>query len=180
MSNEERDMTPEEEAQTSGPEPEQAEPLDGTDETEELKAKLSGAEEARLRAMAELENVKRRLTREMEEYKKYATESVIAELIPVIDNLDLAIQHGGTDEACKGLLMGVEMTRKIFLDSLVKQGMEIVGEVGEPFNPEVHEAMGFEEGADKQDNTVCQVMQKGYVLKGRLLRSAKVMVGRNC
>ncbi len=134
------------------------------------------AEETRLRALAEMENFKKRLQREKDEQTRYAAESVLADLLPSLDNLDLAIQYGSQNEACKDTLVGVEMTRKLLLDAVKNHGLEVVGQVGEEFNPEWHEAIGQEESLDIPEKHVLQVCQKGYRLKERLLRPAKVIV----
>ena len=136
------------------------------------------AEDMRLRAFAEMENFKKRLQKEKDEQMSYAGESVLADLLPSLDNLDLAIQYGSKDEACKNTMMGVEMTRKLLLDAIKKHGLEIVAEVGEPFNPELHEALSQEESDSVPPGHIISVMQKGYILKGRLLRSAKVSVSK--
>lgn len=138
------------------------------------------AEDVRLRALAETENVKKRLEREKEDYCKFASETILRDLLPILDNLDLALMHGGDDPACKNLIMGVDMTRKIFLDTLNKHGLETVGELGEEFSPEIHEAVGHEERADMQEGHVCTLMQRGYRLKGRVLRPARVVVSKAC
>ncbi len=136
------------------------------------------ADQSRLRALAEMENYKKRLAREHEEQLTYAAEKVLTSLLPSLDNLDLALQYGGQNEACKDILMGVEMTRKQLLDALKNQGMEPVGEVGEAFTPELHEALTFEQRDDMEENHVSTVMQRGYRLKGRLLRPAKVGISK--
>lgn len=138
------------------------------------------AESIRLRALADAENVKKRLLRENEEMKKYAGESVLADLLPVLDNLDLALAHtDNLDAACKNFVIGVDMTRKLFLDAVKSHGLEAVGAArGEEFNPEFHEAVGTVEEGDLGDNQIAQIVQGGYILKGRLLRPAKVMVNK--
>lgn len=136
----------------------------------------SEAEEVRLRSLAEMENFKKRIQREKDEQGRYAAEKVLASLLPTLDNLDLALQYGSKVEACRDMLVGVEMTRKLLLDAVKSHGLEPVGSPGEPFDPEVHEAIGQEESADVPEGHVLKVMQKGYKLKDRLLRSAKVMV----
>ena len=138
------------------------------------------AEGVRLRALADAENVKKRLLREAEDLKKYAGESVLADLLPVLDNLDLALAHtGNLDDACKNFVIGVEMTRKLFLDAVKGHGLEAVeAGRGVPFDPEVHEAVGTVEEGNLDNNLIAQVVQGGYILKGRLLRPAKVMVNK--
>jgi molecular chaperone GrpE len=145
---------------------------------DELKAQLAEALDERMRAMAELENIKRRLAREKEEFTKYAVESVLGDLLPVLDNLDLALAHGAGVEACKDFLAGVDMTRKVFLDTLNRHGLTPLGEVGDAFNPEFHEAVGVEKSDEAPSGGVSRVVQKGYVLRGRLLRPAKVLVNQ--
>lgn len=136
------------------------------------------AEDIRLRAIAEMENFKKRLKKEKNEQMAYAAESVLADLLPSLDNLDLAIQYGSKDEACQNTLMGVEMTRKLLLDAIKKHGLETVAIVGEEFNPEWHEALSQEESTSVPAGHIISVMQKGYILKGRLLRSAKVSISK--
>ncbi len=138
------------------------------------------AEGVRLRALADSENVKKRLLRETEEMKKYAGESILGDLLPVLDNLDLALAYTeGLDDACKNFVIGVEMTRKLFLDAVKGHGLEAVqAEHGGEFDPEVHEAVGTVEDAELEDNHIAQITQRGYILKGRLIRPAKVMVSK--
>ncbi len=141
---------------------------------------MQKAEADKLRALADTENIKKRLVREAEDLKRYAGESILGDLLPVLDNLDLALVHADhADESCKNFIMGVDMTRKIFLDTLKKHGLEAVeAGRGEEFNPEFHEAVGMATEDELGDNTVAQIVQAGYVLKGRLLRPAKVMVNK--
>lgn len=145
--------------------------LQALDEIEELKKE-------NLRVRADSENFKKRLQREKDDYCKFATSAILEEIIPVIDNLDLALTHGKQSEACKDLVMGVEMTMKIFLDTMKKHGLEQIADHEVPFDPARHEAMSQVVREDLDDNTVCQLLQKGYLLKERLLRPAKVMVSR--
>lgn len=137
------------------------------------------ADDVRLRALAEMENFKKRLQREHDEQIRYATENVLADLLPALDSLDLAIRYGSREAACKDMLTGVTMTRKLLLDSLKPYGFTPVGEPGEPFDPEIHEAVSYEDRDDLPANHVSSLMQKGYTLKGRLLRPAKVAVSRS-
>ncbi len=137
------------------------------------------AEQIRLRAMAEMENYKKRLAREHEEQLTYAAEKVLAGLLPTLDNLDLALQYGSKHEACKDMLMGVEMTRKSLLEAVKNHGLEPIGAVGEAFTPELHEALSYEVRDDMEPNHVSSLMQRGYKLKGRLLRPAKITISKN-
>jgi molecular chaperone GrpE len=149
------------------------------EEISRLKQEMAAEADKRLRAMAEADNLKKRLIKEKEEFVKFAAEGVLADLLPVLDNLDLALAHGRSVAACKDVVLGVDMTRKIFLDILARHGLEPCGLVGEEFNPEMHEAMGVQpaaSGSPLPPNSVAQVMQAGYRLRGRLLRPAKVLV----
>ncbi|NDY58850.1 nucleotide exchange factor GrpE [Desulfovibrio sulfodismutans] len=150
--------------------------LDPVQELARCREELAAESDRRLYILAESENLKKRLVKEKEEYFKYATESIVSELLPVLDNLDLALLHGRGNAGCKDLVMGVEMTRKAFVDILSRHGVEEFGTTGEEFNPEHHEAVGMEESSDVAENHVSRVLQKGYRLRGRLLRPAKVMV----
>ncbi|SOB60820.1 Protein GrpE [Pseudodesulfovibrio profundus] len=138
------------------------------------------AEAIKLRSLADAENLKKRLLRETEEMKKYAGESILADMLPILDNLDLALAHtDGLDAACKNFVIGVDMTRKLFLDAVKNHGLEQVdAKRGVDFNPEMHEAVGTVEDGELQNNQIAQVVQGGYFLKGRLLRPAKVMVNK--
>ncbi len=157
--------------------PETAAPEEQADEATLLREALSRAEDERLRAMAELENAKRRLEREKDEFRKYATENVLSDLMPVLDTLDLALTHGRGNEACKDLLIGVEMTLKIFLDALSRHGLETIGKVGDEFDPAWAEAVGMADGAEP--GKVAAILQKGFRLNGRVIRPAKVMIGKS-
>lgn len=159
---------------------EQVEEVEQTPEEREaaLIFALKDAESEKLRAMAEMENVKKRLTKEKEEFIKYAKESVLCDMLPILDNLELALAHDPGD-ACKNFVLGVDMTRKIFLDALAAHDLTQVGEVGEPFDPNFAEALGVDTNTDLPDNTIALVMQKGYRLKDKIIRPAKVMVAKS-
>ncbi|MFW6054560.1 MAG: nucleotide exchange factor GrpE [Thermodesulfobacteriota bacterium] len=132
-----------------------------------------------MRVKADVDNYRKRLSREKEQFMKYACQGVLEDMIPVIDNLDLALEHGQKIEACKDLIQGVEMTRKIFLETLEKHGFEpIESQACQPFDPAWHEAMGEVEDENTKPGDICQVLQKGYKLKGRVLRPAKVMLSK--
>jgi molecular chaperone GrpE len=157
-----------------------AAPSDAEARVRDLEEELARLKDDKLRALAETENVKRRLMREKEEFQKFAVEGVLGDLLPVLDNLDMALVYAEKSDACKGFVQGVEMTRKVFLDILAGHGLEATGDVGVEFNPEWHEAVGAEPREDLPENHVCQLLQKGYKLKGRLLRPAKVLISKPC
>ncbi|NMH58841.1 nucleotide exchange factor GrpE [Alteromonas ponticola] len=136
-------------------------------------------QESVLRARADMENARRRAETEVEKARKFALERFAGELLPVIDNLERAIEvSDASNEAIKPLLEGVEMTHKSFLSTIEKFGMTLIDPQGEQFNPELHQAMAMQESAEHEPNTVMAVMQKGYEINGRLLRPAMVMVSR--
>lgn len=158
--------------------PEAAAPLTPEEEIARLRQEVAAETDKRLRALAETDNLKKRLIREKEEFVKFAAEGVLADLLPVLDNLDLALAHGRALEACKDIVLGVDMTRKVFLDTLARHGLEPCGVAGEEFNPEMHEAVGTQpvKPGGPEAGKVALVMQAGYRLRGRLLRPAKVLV----
>ncbi|EOX3118406.1 nucleotide exchange factor GrpE [Vibrio cholerae] len=132
-----------------------------------------------LRARAEVENMRRRSEQEVDKARKFALSRFAEELLPVIDNLERAIQAAdGEVEAIKPLLEGVELTHKTFVDTIAKFGLKEINPHGEAFNPEFHQAMSIQESAEHEPNTVMFVMQKGYELNGRVLRPAMVMVSK--
>ena len=145
----------------------------------EAQATIKEQQEGVLRARADAENARRRADGEVEKARKVALERFAGELLPVIDNLERAIEMTDSeDEAVKPLLEGVEMTHKTFLSTIEKFGLSLIDPQGETFNPDLHQAMSMQESADHEPNTVMAVMQKGYQINGRLLRPAMVMVSR--
>lgn len=134
------------------------------------------ADDAQLRALADLDNARKRLAREREEQVRFAAESILSDIIPSLDNLDLALQHAGSHEACKNFVVGVQMTRKLMQEALTKHGLIQVGSVGEEFNPALHEAVGTNNDPEVPSGHVCSLLSHGYSLNGRLLKPARVMV----
>lgn len=145
---------------------------------EQLKAADEKIKNIQIRSLADFENYKKRLAREHDEHLKYAAEKVMKDLLPTLDNLELAINYGSKDEACANMMQGVQMTQKLLLDTVAKHGLTRVGQEGEPFDPAKHEAIGCESREEYEPETVARVLQSGYDLSGRLLRPAKVMVNR--
>lgn len=145
---------------------------------EQLKAADEKIKSIQMRSLADFENYKKRLAREHDEHLKYAAEKVMKDLLPTLDNLELAINYGSKDEACANMMQGVQMTQKLLLDTVAKHGLTRVGQEGEPFDPAKHEAIGCESREEYEPETVARVLQSGYDLSGRLLRPAKVMVNR--
>ena len=142
-------------------------------------AKVQEQQDSVLRAKAEVENMRRRTETEIDKARKYALNKFAEELLPVIDNLERAIQAADTEsEVVKPLLEGVELTHKTFIDTTAKFGLKEINPEGEAFNPEMHQAMSIQESPDHESNTVMFVMQKGYELNGRVIRPAMVMVAK--
>lgn len=147
------------------------------DATEEAAQRaLAEAEEIRLRALAEADNARKRFLREKDEATRYAASSVLSDIIPALDNLDLALEHGKNNEACKDFFIGVEMTRKLLLEALQKHGLSQVGAVGDMFDPTLHEALSMAPHDEVPEGAICMLMSRGYKLQDRLLRPAKVVV----
>jgi molecular chaperone GrpE len=142
-------------------------------------AKVKEAHDNVLRARAEGENVRRRSEVEIDKARKFALNKFTEELLPVIDNLERAIEMADkNDEALKSMIEGVELTLKTMMATVEKFGLKQHNPVGEAFNPEFHQAMSIQESAEHEPNTVMLVMQKGYELNGRIIRPAMVMVSK--
>lgn len=139
---------------------------------------LGEQKEAVLRAHAEVQNMRRRCEQDVERAHKYALEKFGAELLNVADNLERALEAvPETDgEGMKALVEGVELTLKGLLETFTKFAIEQINPEGEPFDPQVHEAMSMVPNPEQEPNTVMAVVQKGYTLNGRVLRPARVLV----
>jgi molecular chaperone GrpE len=131
-----------------------------------------------LRLAAEMENTRKRIEREKSEGISFANERLIRELFPVIDNLERAVQHGEDEANCQSLLDGVRMTLKSFEDVLGRFGCMSFESEGKPFDPNFHEAVMQRESADHPEKTILQELQKGYMLRDRLVRPAMVIVSK--
>lgn len=146
---------------------------------QQLEASQKTEREAMLRAHAEIENIRRRTELDIEKAHKFALEKFSNELLPVIDNLERAIDAADHEsEESKAMLEGLNLTLKTFLDAVSKFGIEPVSDVNVPFNPEVHQAITMIESPDHQAGHVINIMQKGYTLNNRLLRPAMVIVSK--
>lgn len=136
-------------------------------------------QEIQLRAQAEIQNIRRRTEQDVEKAHKFALEKFSKELLNVVDNLERgldALDKAVTDETTQALVDGVEMTHKEFINTLAKFGVVAMGEVGEVFNPELHEAISMQPAEGIESNHITTVLQKGYTLQGRVIRPAMVMV----
>lgn len=132
-----------------------------------------------LRLQAEMHNVQRRADSDVERARKFALERFVKELLPVIDSLEKALEAEAGDSRSEAVMReGVEMTLGLLLSAVKKFDVEPINPVGEPFNPEFHEAMSMVANPDMAPNSVMAVLQKGYTLSGRLLRPAMVIVAK--
>jgi molecular chaperone GrpE len=153
---------------------------DPDDVVARLEEELTVARDAVLRAQADAQNVTRRAAQDVEKARKFALERFCGELLPVVDNLERALETtAGDNEIVRPIAEGVQLTLKSFQDALKKFQIEAVDPVGEPFDPQLHQAMSLVENKDVEPNTVIAVMQKGYTLNGRLVRPAMVMVSKS-
>lgn len=164
--------------------PETVDVVDPRDERiAELEAALSQAQQRErdsvLRAKAEMENVRRRSEQDVEKAHKFSLERFAGELLPVIDNLERALDMSDkTNSELASTIEGIELTLKSLQDAVRKFGLDVVGDTHVPFNPEVHQAMTMLESNEHEPNQVMMVMQKGYTLNGRLIRPAMVAVSK--
>lgn len=150
-------------------------------ELEEAQQKAAANWEQVLRLQAELENSRRRAQMDIEKAHKFALEKIAAALLPVRDSMEMgldAIANVTEHEAVTKLHEGTALTLKMLSDVMEKFDIKAVGEVGESFNPEFHQAMTMQESADHTPNIVMMMMQRGYTLNGRLLRPAMVVVSK--
>ncbi len=132
-----------------------------------------------LRCAADLENLKKRQEKEKAELLQFANENLIKELLPVVDNLELALEHGRQLDAPPPLLEGLELVFQGFLKALTRFGVTPIVCVGQPFDPAFHNAVMQEESTEVDDCTILKELQKGYLLRSRLLRPAMVVVAKN-
>ncbi|MBY5949105.1 nucleotide exchange factor GrpE [Photobacterium rosenbergii] len=142
-------------------------------------AKVREQQDSVLRARADVENMRRRSEQEVDKARKFALNKFAEELLPVIDNMERAIEMADkNDEAIKPMIEGVDLTLKTMMGTVEKFGLKQLNPIGEAFNPEFHQAMSIQESAEHEPNTVMLVMQKGYELNGRVVRPAMVMVSK--
>ncbi len=164
-----------------GPE-RRAEPEGSGSEVEALEAKVKEYQEQMLRSQAEMQNVRRRSEIDVEKAHKFALEKFVKELLPVADSLEKAVEstegHEDAGEVVANIREGVEMTLTLFMNSLSKFNVKQLNPVGEPFDPQQHEAMSMVPAPDAEPNSVVAVVQKGYTLNDRLVRPAMVVIAK--
>jgi molecular chaperone GrpE len=158
---------------------------DDTPAEEDLQEALASARaeaadnyERFLRMSADFENFRKRSARDMDDLRKYATESLVADLLSVVDNLERAVQSSSEGDTTGSIREGVEMTLKEMFKVFDKKSVKQLNAMGEVFDPAFHQAIMQEESADHKENTVIREFQKGYTIHGRLLRPAMVVVAK--
>lgn len=151
-------------------------------EVDALRAQAEEAQEQLLRAHAEMQNVRRRAENDVEKAHKFALEKFVKELLPVVDSLEKAVEStegsASAGELVASIRQGVEMTLSLFISSLRKFNVEQLNPMGEPFDPQQHEAMSVVPAPNAEPNSVVAVVQRGYLLSGRVIRPAMVVVAK--
>jgi molecular chaperone GrpE len=173
---------PEQEADSSGVIPVEVEAPEPASPTAELETKLAAAEKEKkdnwdryLRAAADLENTRKRQKREVEDAKFEAKQKVLKEMLPVVDNLERAIEHAGSEP--NPIVEGVQLVLRQFQTAFERLEVNAIDAAGQPFDPNLHEAIS-QQDSDQPAGTVIQVLQRGYKMGDRLLRPALVVVAR--
>jgi molecular chaperone GrpE len=147
-------------------------------ELETARQDVEAAEEAMLRMQADMENLRKRLFREHEKSRKRALERLMLDLLPVRDSLELGLQAADQATTVEALKEGKQLIMKMLTKVMTDHGLETIDPAGERFDPELHEAMSTMPSPEHEENTVIDVLEKGYKLNDRLLRPAKVIVTR--
>jgi len=147
--------------------------------SEELLEQVAKANDQVLRVQAEMQNVRRRAERDVENAHKFALDKFAADLLPVVDNLERALAAiDSSDEGQKSVAEGLELTLKSFIEVLARFKIQAIDPAGQPFDAELHQAVSMVPNPDLEPNTVMDVFQKGYTLNGRLVRPAMVVVSQ--
>jgi molecular chaperone GrpE len=164
-------------AEPAAPPPESAAALN---RIEDLSAELVETKDRLIRLHADFENYRRRAQREREEAVRYGSQNLFKELLTTVDNLDRAIEHArkGDGADVEILLQGVELVQKGLVGLMSAHGVEEIEALGKPFDPALHEAMAQAPDVSQPPNTILEVLQKGYKLRDRLLRPARVVISR--
>jgi molecular chaperone GrpE len=144
----------------------------------ELEAQALGARDSALRSAADLDNARKRAQRDLAEGVRFANERLLKDFLPVADNLERALSHGASTKDWASLEQGLLMTQKQFEDMLARHGVRPLKALGQPFDPNLHEAMGTTETTDVAPNTVVSEVLRGWMLHERLVRPALVSVAR--
>ena len=166
-------------APEGAPKPDQAPMEPAAEQPGERSPEAQEYYERLLRLAAEMDNLKKRQEREKAELLQFANESLIKELLPVVDNLERALEHGRQLDAPAPLVEGLELVYQGFIKALTRFGVTPIVAVGQPFDPAFHNAVMQEESTEVPDCTILKELQKGYLLQSRLLRPAMVAVAKN-
>ncbi|TWT08264.1 nucleotide exchange factor GrpE [Planococcus sp. CPCC 101016] len=145
-------------------------------EAEELRKQLEAEQNKYLRLLADYDNFKRRTQKDKEIANKFRSQSLLSDILPVLDNFERAMSVTTNSEESASLLKGLEMVQKSLIEAVSREGLEEIKAVGEPFDPNFHQAVMQEKDDSAEPGTVLQELQKGYMLKGRVLRPAMVKV----
>lgn len=146
------------------------------DDLEKARAEAAAYLDSLQRLKAEFDNFRKRMVREQTEFLSLATQEIIKELLPVVDNFERALAHKIEDGHLDDYKGGMQLVYNQLVDALAKEGLTSEEPVGEPFDPAKHEAMMQVDSEDHPEGTVVSVLEKGYLLKGRVIRPAKVSV----
>ncbi len=149
---------------------------ESVDEAEELRKQLEAEQNKYLRLLADYDNFKRRTQKDKEIANKFRSQSLLSDILPVLDNFERAMTVTTNSEESASLLKGLEMVQKSLIEAVSREGLEEIKAVGEPFDPNFHQAVMQEKDDSADPGTVLQELQKGYMLKGRVLRPAMVKV----
>lgn len=149
---------------------------EGEDEVSALKEELEAEQNKYLRLLADYDNFKRRTQKDREISAKFRSQSLLTDLLPVLDNFERALAVEAKSDDAISIMKGVEMVQKSLHEAVKREGLEEVKAVGEPFDPNFHQAVMQEKDENAEPGTVLQELQKGYTLKGRVLRPAMVKV----
>nr|WP_245406011.1 nucleotide exchange factor GrpE [Lysinibacillus fusiformis] len=142
----------------------------------ELQAKLDDEENRHLRLRADFDNMRRRQQLDREAAEKYRAQSLLSDLLPVLDNFERALQVETTSEETASIIKGIEMVYRSLLDATEKEGLQVIKAEGEQFDPNIHQAVMQEQDSEKETGVVLRELQKGYILKDRVLRPTMVSV----
>ena len=137
---------------------------------------LEALKDQLLRTVAESENIRRRASRDVENAHKYANEKLLEDLLPVLDSLEKALELPNQSDDAKAVLEGIEISLRMFRETLERGGVLIVDPLGAPFDPSKHEALAMVPNEEVEPNSIIEVVQKGYLLNERVVRAARVVV----
>ncbi|QPQ29963.1 nucleotide exchange factor GrpE [Lysinibacillus sp. JNUCC 51] len=142
----------------------------------ELQAKLDDEESRHLRLRADFDNMRRRNQLDREAAEKFRSQSLLSDLLPVIDNFERALQVEASSEETASIVKGIEMVYRSLIEATEKEGLQVIKAEGEQFDPNVHQAVMQEQDSEKETGVVLRELQKGYMLKDRVLRPTMVSV----